>query len=144
MDFGDILKKWENKKSPISKAPKSAMETWLKKNEIIDKDALTQTELTPGEKRRSLLNAKPEGILDIHGQTSEQAYLSLDRFFSNAKINGFKKLRIIHGKGNHSKGDAILKTLVRKFIEQCSFAGESGFESSANGGKGASWALLKG
>jgi len=143
MDFGDILKKWENKKTSKSTTPKSTMETWLKNNEIVDKDVQTQPEQDPGEKRRRLLNAKPDDTLDIHGQTSEQAYLSLDRFFNNAKSNGYKKLRIIHGKGNHSGGEAVLKSMVRKFIEKCSFAGESGFETSANGGKGATWAFLK-
>jgi hypothetical protein len=32
---------------------------------------------------------------------------------------------------------------VRKYIEKCPFAGESGHEKAANGGTGATWVLLK-
>jgi DNA-nicking Smr family endonuclease len=141
MDFGEILNKWENKKSRSKK--NSTMEIWLKNNEVTDKDAKTQAAHIPGEKRRRLLNAKPDDILDIHGLTSDKAWLSLDQFFQNAKNNNYEKLRIIHGKGNHSQGEAVLKTLVRNFIEQCSFAGESGFENAANGKSGATWVFLK-
>jgi len=68
----------------------------------------------------------------------------LDQFFSNAKENGYEKLRIIHGKGNRSQEGAVLRQTVRKYIEQCPFAGENGFEKSANGGSGATWVFLKG
>jgi DNA-nicking Smr family endonuclease len=146
MDFGEILKKWENGKSHSSK--KSTLEAWLETNEVIDKDAKTQDEYAPsnprsGERRRRLLNAKPDDILDIHGLTRDNAWLSLEQFFQNAKSNNYEKLRIIHGKGNHSQGEAVLKKIVRSFIEQCSFAGESGIENSANGKSGATWVLLK-
>jgi len=141
MDFGDILKKWEQGQHEKNK--ESDMETWLKINEVIDKDAVEQEKNIPGEKRRHLLNAKPDDILDIHGSTSEEAWLSLEKFFQNAKDNNYEKLRIIHGKGNHTQGEAVLKNTVRKFIEQCSFAGESGYEKSSGGGGGATWVLLK-
>jgi len=159
MDFGDILKKWEQGQGRTSEQtefaqqkqrenssksnPASSMETWLDGHEVYDKDADTQKEKIPGEKRRRLLNMPPDDIIDIHGFTSENALLALDRFFNNAKSNDYKKLRIIHGKGNHSQGDSILKNTVRKFIEQCGFAGESGFEKAVNGGSGATWVLLK-
>ena len=119
------------------------MNEWLRKNKIYDKDANSKQVSFPGEKRRQLLNKKPDDILDIHGLSSEKAWLSLDHFFSNARENNFQKLRIIHGKGNHSQGLSILGTTVRKFIEKCPFAGESGFEKAANGGCGAVWVLLK-
>jgi DNA-nicking Smr family endonuclease len=147
MDFGEILKKWEQGKTKDANMQnvcgKSVMETWLKNNEVCDKDADIQKTQIPGEKRRRLLNARSDDIIDIHGLTSEKAWLALEQFFENAKDCSFKKLRIIHGKGNHSKGEAVLGRLVRKFIEQCTFAGESGNENSANGGSGATWVFLK-
>jgi DNA-nicking Smr family endonuclease len=147
MDFGEILKKWENRQTgkPVlpNTSQKSDMETWLKNNEIIDKDADTQRNFAPGEKRRRLLNKKPDDVFDIHGLTSEKAWSLLEQFFENAKNNGCEKLRIIHGKGNHTQGEAILGSIVKKFIEQCSYAGESGYENSSNGGTGATWVLLK-
>ena len=149
MDFGDILKKWEGKENALcndatrANSQKSVMEAWLQKNEVFDKDAVTEKKNIPGENRRRLLNAKPDDVIDIHGFTNENAWISLARFFDNAKDNGYEKLRIIHGKGNHTQGEAVLKSTVRKFIEQCTFAGESGFEKAENGGSGATWVLLK-
>ena len=149
MDFGEILDKWEGRKPefrgevPGANSKKSAMELWLQKNEIYDKDANEEKNPGHGENKKRLLNKKPDAVVDIHGLTSEEAWLSLEQFFENAKTNDYKKLRIIHGKGNHTQGDAVLKATVRKFIEQCNFAGESGYEKSENGGSGATWVLLK-
>jgi len=141
MDFGDILKKWEDRNP--SSSQKSTMESWLNENEVYDKDAGAKKTAAPGENRRRLLNCKPDAVIDIHGFTSDKAWTSLEQFFEKAKANDYEKLRIIHGKGNHTHGEAVLKSTVRKFIEQCNFAGESGFEKAENGGSGATWVLLK-
>lgn len=145
MDFGEILEKWERggagKNSKTSRS--NAMQTWLRGNEVYDKDAEMQRTQTPSENRRRLLRKKPDDILDIHGFTSEKAWLFLEQFFTSAKNNGFEKLRIIHGKGNRSQGEAVLGSTVRKYIELCPFAGESDYEKAANGGTGATWVLLK-
>lgn len=140
MDFADILKKWENGNYS---SQKNDMDKWLQNNKIYDKDAEEDEYLNRGEARRRLLHAKTDAVLDIHDLTNEKAWLSLDLFFSDAREKGFKKLTIIHGKGNHSKGEAVLKSTVRKYIEMCPFAGESGFEKAKNGGSGATWVLLK-
>ncbi|MDR0302125.1 MAG: Smr/MutS family protein [Treponema sp.] len=141
MNFGEILNKWERTQSGAS--GKSDMETYLKKNDIYDKDSAANKPSAPGEKRRRLLSSRPDDILDIHGLTIEAAWSSLNDFFTKAKNTDCKKLRIIHGKGNHSDGKSILRDLVLKFTEQCPFAGETGPEKSANGGTGATWVLLK-
>jgi DNA-nicking Smr family endonuclease len=139
-DFGDILEKWENSTQIITK---DTINGWFQSHKVYNKDAEIDEFVFPGEKRRHLLQKKPDDILDIHGFTSENAWLSLENFFLNAKENGCQKIRIIHGKGNHTKGLSALGILVRKYIEKCPFAGESGFEKSANGGSGAVWVLLK-
>ena len=131
MNFGDILEKWERGQPDASR------------DNSINKDAAAQKTSVPGEKRRRLMRTQPDDTIDIHGYTGEKAWLRLDQFFTNARDNGFEKLRIIHGKGNNSQGEAVLGHIVRKFIEQCSFAGESGYEKAANGGTGATWVLLK-
>jgi len=138
MNFGDILEKWEREQPAFQS---SAARTWLKDKNIRDADA--KETAVPGENRRRLLRLRPDDIIDIHGATGEKARLLLDQFFSNAKECGFEKLRIIHGKGNRSQGEAILRRTVREYIEQCSFAGESGYEKSANGGTGATWVFLR-
>jgi DNA-nicking Smr family endonuclease len=67
----------------------------------------------------------------------------LETFFSDARAKEFEKVLIIHGKGNHSEGDSVLKRVVMDFIEHCPFAGESGRGKASAGGEGATWVLLK-
>jgi len=140
VDFGDILKKWENGSYSSSK---NVMDKWLHNNKIYDKDAEAQKMSNPGENRRRLFHTRPDAVMDIHELSSEEAWVSLDVFFANAKERGYEKLRIIHGKGNHSQNGAVLKSTVQKYIEMCPFAGESGYEKAKHGGSGATWVLLK-
>ena len=158
MDFGDILDQWEkrgpeiNKKKnpadipakPDSQPKPNPTAAWIRINGIYDKDAENETNTqNPAEYRRRLRSKKPDATLDIHGLTSDEAWESLEHFFDSAKNRGLEKLLIIHGKGNHSKGDAVLGRTVRVFIEQHPLAGESGHEKAAGGGSGATWVLLK-
>jgi len=142
--FGDILAKWEGTPEEGKSTPaKIALEEWLSKNKIIDKDADAEKTNYRSENRRRLIHGKPDDILDIHSLTGEEAWIALEHFFTNAKDRDFKKLRIIHGKGNRSQGKTVLVHVVRKYIEKCRFAGESGFEKANHGGTGATWVLLK-
>lgn len=136
-DFGDILDKWEH--------GKNTAQDWFKNIEVFDKDKDTHARenTSPDYQRSRLRNSQPDDIIDIHGLSAEKAQTALEFFFKKAKSSGCKKLRIIHGKGNHSQGEAVLKKLVRKFIEECPFSGESGYEKAVNGGSGATWVLLK-
>ena len=126
MNFGDILDKWE------------------KNNEVYDKDAGSAgKQVSAQDKRRRLRNKRPEAELDIHGQTRDEAERSLEIFFAESKDKNLEKILIIHGKGNHTEGEPVLKRLVMDFIERCPFAGESGKGKSSGGGEGATWVLLK-
>jgi DNA-nicking Smr family endonuclease len=144
VNFGEILEKWEHSSGQtVGDSGKKYIEEWLQDNKIHDKDANSNKISKPGEDRRRLLRTAPDDVLDIHGMTTEKAWVSLEQFFSGAKEKEFKKLRIIHGKGNHSQGDSVLIQTVRKYIEKCPFAGESGFEKVNYGGCGATWVFLK-
>jgi DNA-nicking Smr family endonuclease len=128
MDFGDILERWHGTgASPVQ-----------------DKDAETAD---AGEntvrRRRRLLSKKPDAVIDLHGLGRDEAWSSLENFFQNARREGFEKLRIVHGKGNHSDGEGILKRSTREFIERCPYAGENGYEKAIAGGNGATWVILK-
>ena len=125
-NFGDILDKW------------------ISVNGVQNKD-VEEKDIQDGaqEKRRRLRNKKPDAELDIHGKTRDEAWQELDVFFNNAREKGFEKILIIHGKGNHSQSEAVLKRVVMDFIERCPFAGESGRGKAASGGEGATWVLLK-
>ncbi|MDR1858682.1 MAG: Smr/MutS family protein [Treponema sp.] len=163
MDFGDILNKWEKQRPGIAKGGSAddtagagpsgdpspgkktnPMDAWLRTTEVYDKDAADSgRQHSAQEKRRRLRNKKPEAQLDIHGQTRDEAWLSLETFFAEARGKGLEKILLIHGKGNHSTGEAVLKRTVMEFIERCPYAGESGRGKASAGGEGATWVLLK-
>jgi len=125
-NFGEILDKWSSVHG-------------IEDKDIEDKDK----QVSAQEKRRRLRNKKPDAELDIHGKTRDEAWQELEVFFGGAKEKGFEKIVIIHGKGNHSAGESVLKRVVMDFIERCPFAGESGKGKAAAGGEGATWVLLK-
>jgi DNA-nicking Smr family endonuclease len=159
VDFGSILDQWEreqkkNQPKKKTKPPAQGDEVkkaahplaeWLGDHEVYDKDAENPdpNEPSAGEQRRQLLAKRPDASIDLHGLTRDEAWTTLEQFFETGQRQGYRKLEIIHGKGNHSQGEAVLKRTVRDFIERCSFAGESGHSSAANGGSGATWVLLK-
>ena len=154
MDFGDILDKWEKQHTGSvkgtavqdgdSEKKANLIDSWLKTNGIYDKDSEdTDRQVEVHDKRRRLKNKKPEAELDIHGQTRDEAWLSLETFFAESRKNGLEKIQIIHGKGNHSIGEPVLKRTVMEFIEHCPYAGESGRGKASTGGEGATWVLLK-
>jgi len=126
-NFGDILDKW------------------ISVNGVQNKDDVEDSDkqISAQEKRRRLRNKKPDAELDIHGKTRDEAWQELETFFYSAKEKGYEKIVIIHGKGNHSPGESVLKRVVMDFIERCPFAGESGKGKAAAGGDGATWVLLK-
>ncbi|AEF83698.1 Smr domain protein [Treponema primitia ZAS-2] len=117
---------------------------WLRVNGISDKDAEdAENAQPPGERRRRLLAKKPDATIDLHGLTRDEAWLALESFFRVSQQQGFEKLLIIHGKGNHTDGEAVLKRSVRDFIERCHYAGESGYSPAVDGGTGSTWVILK-
>jgi DNA-nicking Smr family endonuclease len=168
MNFGDILEQWNQRQGPANgknRVPGTAAETdgktpgraepekadplsvWLRINGVYDKDADNPenagTTESGQERRRRLLSQRADAVLDLHGLTRDEAWCSLENFFYQGKRQGFEKLLIIHGKGNHSSGEAVLSRTVREFIEHCPWAGESGRGNAGSGGSGTTWVLLK-
>ena len=151
MDFGAILDKWE----------KQTIE-----NEVFDKDAEALNEEDKTENHHSReRQIKSDASIDLHGLTGDEAWIALETFFENSRKKGFKKVLIIHGKGNHRNTDplgsvklkdvqhagrtklrgdeGVLRDLSRRFVESCSFAGKSGHNPAREGGTGATWVILK-
>jgi DNA-nicking Smr family endonuclease len=117
---------------------------WIRVNGIVDKDADgEESAVSSSERRRRRLAKKSDASLDLHGLGRDEAWVALEDFFRAGSQQGFDKLLIVHGKGNHSNGDAVLKRTVRDFIEHCPCAGESGRGTAVEGGNGATWVLLK-
>ncbi|OHE68497.1 MAG: DNA mismatch repair protein MutS, partial [Treponema sp. GWC1_61_84] len=96
------------------------------------------------ERRRRLRAKNPDATIDLHGLTRDEAWLRLSAFFADARRMGAEKVLVVHGKGNHSEGESVLKRTTREFVERCPFAGESGQAEVRLGGSGATWVALKG
>jgi len=150
MDFGAILDKWESRNpgngtiTAEAWGMKGPIDLRIRTRSIYDKDAGERgRRASAQEKRRRLRNKKPDAEIDIHGKTRDEAWGALESFFGDSKARGLEKVMVIHGKGNHSTGDAVLKRVVMEFIENCPFAGESGKGKTSAGGEGVTWVLLK-
>lgn len=139
----------ENIESEIEKENKkhiNPMELWLRRYGTVDKDALMQQEEARNKyhSRTSLEQMHPQARIDLHGLKQEEAWNRLNSFVTECESKGIKKIMIVHGKGIHTHGtDPVLGELVRKFIEQDKRLGTSGHPDSSQGGKGATWVILK-
>ncbi len=120
MDFGDILDKWDS---------------W---EGFEDKDP-PEKEGSEREHRRTGIDAR----IDLHGMTKAEAQNALDDFFRTARRKGFRKVLVIHGKGNHSAGGGVLSKWIKTYLERCPYAGKNGYAKRDNGGRGATWVMIK-
>lgn len=84
-----------------------------------------------------------EGTLDLHGFTSAEAAVHLQRFIHDAKARGKRAVRIVHGKGHGSANEPVLKSKVNQWLKE--FADVLAFCSAQpqNGGTGAVDVLLR-
>ena len=161
MDFAEILDKWE-KQTPQNKVYNKDKSRDAEFPDDPSSEAAVFPEKQRGPAHRSkLLRKKPEASIDLHGLSTEEAWTALQSFFQDSRRKGLEKIRIVHGKGNHSSPDSshigtsrrdapmskcpsgVLRDLSRRFIETCPFAGESGHGSAKEGGSGATWVILK-
>ncbi len=121
------------------------MTLWLRRYGVVDKDA-EEEKIAAREQQqdRNYLRAMPyEATIDLHGLTQDEAYQLLNRFIGDCSRMGLQKVLIIHGKGNHSESEPVLSRMVRSFIERDYRLGESGHPDKAEGGKGATWVIIR-
>ncbi|MCL2294913.1 MAG: Smr/MutS family protein [Spirochaetes bacterium] len=132
MDFGKILENWEKRNQSSSYPDK-------------DKTSNAAGEDIPKSSRnlKILKKMKPQATLDLHGLTSAEAEIELNKFLAFSKSKGYTKVCIIHGKGIHSNGEAVLVKVVDNVLKNCPFAGTTGFSQQKDGGKGSRWIILK-
>ena len=122
------------------------MELWLRRYGTIDKDAAADefSEQTKLESREYLREMKPEARLDLHGLTREEAWQRVDSFITECVKHRYRKVLLIHGKGNHTTGsDPVLGEMVRTFIQDDKRLGASGHPGRSQGGNGATWVIIK-
>ena len=137
---------WEEQMKSDNERRANPMEVWLNRYGTVDKDKIAD-ELNKNEKLHDinyLREMKCEASIDLHQLTRDEAWSRLENFVSECVRRGLKKIMIIHGKGNHSRGsDSILGPMVRTFIEQDKRLGLSGHPDRNNGGNGATWVIIR-
>ena len=85
-----------------------------------------------------------EDRLDLHGYNQNQAITALNGFLQQALTAELRMLIVIHGKGNRSGSDAVLKPLVRHWLAQQSSVLAWCPAQPKHGGDGASYVYLRG
>lgn len=157
MDFGDILDKWDNKKEgkqserPVGKKPKRDVEKHVM-DELLnmyapDSETIGSKEekkpYLPSVSREKMRRKKADLVLDLHGLTADDAKVDLNKFIQKSYMTGARKILIIHGKGNHTNGRAVLKPLVKSVLEMSPYIGDFGTPERRDGGSGATWAVVR-
>ena len=93
----------------------------------MEKALLEKPEFAPEDERtiREKIDSypAPESEIDLHGCTGSQAVARVEAFLRFAGGRRLSTLRIIVGKGLHSRGGAVLPDLVENFLARWKKAG---------------------
>jgi DNA-nicking Smr family endonuclease len=138
MDFGEILNEWER----IKQERGGDME----RRTVVEsrsRDEIPEPERRREEETRRLAELRPQAQLDLHGMTAAEAEEAVAAFLRRSARNGFEKVLIIHGKGNHSRSAPVLKSIVRRVLEKNALAGRFGPADRTQGGSGATWVYVR-
>ncbi len=96
----------------IMSEPRQSEEPWVLRADGISRDRL-----------RNLASGRPpvEQTRDLHGTTRNQALELLEEWFGHALASQLRVLCIIHGRGLHSEGKAVLKEAVYQWLQSGPF-----------------------
>lgn len=84
-----------------------------------------------------------QGELDLHNLRSDEARKALSTYIHKAMIQGWRCIRVIHGKGNGSLGKApVLKNKVQRWLVQKNEVQAFVQAKAADGGGGALLVLI--
>jgi len=106
------------------------------------KKADNYTPPTSGPGRKTLAKMESQKILDIHGMIAFEAEREIHDFIKKCARQGVRRALIIHGKGKHSDGKAVLKPLVRRILQNHRQIADFGSAGKHEGGQGATWIIL--
>ncbi len=76
--------------------------------------------------------------IDLRGKRAEEALTCLGNYLDDAQLLEAKEVRILHG-----KGDGILRTVIRNFLQQASFVRSARDAHVERGGAGVTVVTLK-
>ena len=100
----------------------------------------------PAALRRRLRDGgcAPQGKVNLHLLTAEEARLRLQPFLRNASLNNHGCVLVITGKGKHSIGGAVLRPMVEELLRNDARVRAFCPASPHHGGDGAFYVLLAG
>lgn len=141
MSFAEILKKWETQERNGKGARRMA--EWLERYPPEKVEPPASPDPDPIERSRRLRQMHPQEALDLHGLAVREAVQATERFLGACASRGLEKVLIIHGKGNHSRGEPVLGRAIRQCLERHPLAGAFGKADRMSGGRGALWVFLR-
>ncbi|GAB4364396.1 MAG: Smr/MutS family protein [Spirochaetales bacterium] len=101
----------------------------------------------PGEERDTDENGRKAPpsptTLDLHGMNREETRIALSDFLRNCRRRGIRRVLVIHGKGIHSQGPAVLGNYVKELLKSSNEVEDFGPAPPRKGGSGATWVLLR-
>lgn len=95
-----------------------------------------------GPGRKTLEKMDSQVSLDVHGMLASEAGNAVQSAILRWWRKGIRRALIIHGKGKHSQGKAVLKPLVWNILEQHEKVADFGEARKNEGGAGATWLIL--
>jgi DNA-nicking Smr family endonuclease len=158
MDFKEILDAWEKKQAGASSAKRQYMEELISRYPPKGpKEADRQPEGGESAEAGSQLSnheqsyprrpdhgtREPQATLDLHGMNSREAEQALENFLLLCRRRGLRKVLIVHGKGHHSRGEPVLRGVVRRYLEKSPYTGTFGPADRKYGGRGATWVVVR-
>ena len=148
MDFKDILEQWESTPEGRKAATEGRFSRMLREKEenLIDTEKLkVHNGYKTGKASLGVLKSmRPQAELDLHGVTGNEARLMVEQFLSDSVAKRLQKVRIVHGRGLHSReGQAVLPELVAEMVKKSPLVRAYGNPPPAEGGSGAIWVILQ-
>jgi DNA-nicking Smr family endonuclease len=157
-DFGKILDQWEGGNiaetagtpsgKPRQPEPQSQnqMNEWLnqyppEESGLSDDGDSDDAHLGGSARRPHPDKLKADDTIDLHGYRLEEALEATRLFIERSVDSGFRKVVVIHGKGDNGQG--ILRREIRAYLEQHPMTGAMGHGRGAEGGTGALWVILR-
>lgn len=97
----------------------------------------------PASSTRGLRRMAHQAELDLHGYSVSEAKRRTDAFLKECRRAGYRKVLVIHGKGNHADSEGKLKREIRMYLQRHPIAGRLLEPDRRNGGHGAVWIVLR-
>ena len=129
--FADIYTQWESTHDENRALSKRAKED--------------ESRQSNGPSINEIRRMEAQDELDLHEMKLDQALVATKQFLELCQSKGYRKVRIVTGKGIHSaNGEAVLRPAVANYCRNSSLVREVSVPKASEGGSGALTVILKG